>query len=118
MRFTELICLSVFLAVFSTMFASSLSQLRKLDRELEFVRNKTESMIFISSSFKESCRGKGFSSFEEWSRGCKALWQLKSIEWNRFDTSKETIYYGAWSGVYGNGRVFAKKGEKENESKY
>jgi len=108
------------MAICSALFADSLSQLRKLDRDLEFIKKKTDSMIFISDSFRQLCKGRGFSSFEEWGQVCKELWQLESIEWKPCDNSENEIteiYCGTWSGVYGSGQVYARKGEKLNESK-
>lgn len=36
---------------------------------------------FIAESFKNTCRGKGFSSFEEWQKCCRRMFSLEYIAW-------------------------------------
>ena len=109
MRFSELICLSVLAALFSTMLSDGLSQLIKLEKKLSCIRKKTESLHFISESFKNACEDKGFSSFDEWETVCSALWELDSIEWKIISQGENEIYYGSWKGESGNGEVYAQK---------
>ena len=117
MRFTEVICLSVVLALFSTLFAGIYRQISIMDRKLELLEKNTDSMIFISGSFTALCNGKGFSSFEEWEKACTSMWQLEKIGWEYIGESGvepgNEIYRGSWNGPYGNGEVFAKKGESK-----
>ena len=112
MRFTNLVCLSVLLAVFSSMFTGFYKEFVTMDRKLEALRNHTDSLVFISGSFTALCKGKGFSSFEEWQRVCKIMWQLESIEW---EYAGGEIYCGRWNGPYGSGEVFAKKQVMNND---
>lgn len=85
-----------------------LTQLAKADSELEVIRRKTDSLIFISESFFNSCKGKGFSSLDEWEKACAALWKLESIEWKALEEKGEIIYMGKWNGPYGSGEVYGK----------
>ena len=105
MRYVQLIILSVILTLFSSMFSSTFFQIIKIDRKLELVRKETDSLIFISESFCNSCSGVGFDSLEEWKRVCSDMFQLETIEWFCCDN----LYCGKWSGPYGSGEVYAKR---------
>lgn len=111
MKLVELICLSLILALFSSAFTRLYSQLLKLDDRLLEVKRKSDSLIFISESFCNTCQGKGFSSFDKWKTGCGSLWQLEKIEWECLDEG-DALFYGRWSGPYGDGEVYARKTEK------
>lgn len=108
MRFVELICLSVIITLFSSAFTKLYSQLLRLDDRLVEIRKKSESLIFISESFCNTCQGKGFSSFDSWKAGCGSLWQLESIEWECLE-EEGALYCGRWSGPYGSGEVYGRK---------
>ncbi len=114
MRFPELICFSLLLALFSSLCSSFLFQVKRLNSHLEEIRAETNSLIFISQSFCNTCKGKGFKSLEEWEGVCSALWKLEKIEWTssevkNFDEEKSRLIHGSWSGPYGSGEVYAKK---------
>ena len=66
MRFTDVIVLFVILGVFSPVFASEITALRKMDCRIEQLREENDSLSFISESFYKTCEGRGFSSLEEW----------------------------------------------------
>ena len=89
----------------------TLSNTIALDKELENVQKKTEALIFISESFRASCQGNGFSSFEEWKQVCGSMWQLENIEWKSESLQGNKIYYGKWKGPYGAGEVYVNEGE-------
>jgi len=108
MRITDLICLSVILAVFSSVFTGVYSQLLKMDKQIEEVRKKSDSMTFISQSFYSSCKGKGFSSLDEWKTVCAEMWALESIDWECVGGEKSGLYKGVWNGPYGSGEVYGK----------
>ena len=109
MKLTDLICLSVILAVFSSFVAGFFSQCIKLDKQVEVLRRKSESMKFISESFYNSCKGKGFSSLDEWKAVCGTLWNLENIEWEKYGGEESGLYRGKWIGPYGSGEVYGKK---------
>ena len=106
MKLVHLICLSVILALFSSVFSDIYLQLLRMESRLEETKKKYDSLIFISQSFCKVCQGEGFSSFEEWEAGCGSLWQLDSIKWECVNSS---LYCGKWTGPYGNGEVYARK---------
>lgn len=112
MRFSELIFLSVILAVFFTTFTGLFSQFLQLNERVEEVRNKADSMQFISESFYNVCEGKGLASFDEWKRVCTGLWNLDCIEWKSVEESESMLIYGKWSGPYGCGEVYATESKK------
>ena len=109
MKLVDVICLYVILALFSSAFVGMYSQILKLDSELEVMRKKTDSLIFISESFCNSCQGKGFSSFDEWKRVCAGMWKLEKIEWKYLGKTGENddgLWCGKWEGPYGSGEVY------------
>ena len=125
MRFTELICFSLILCLCSISVSGSLSGISKIDKRICELKRKSDSLFFISESFKKVCncgddgdgRKNGSRSFEEWADMSRSLWKLESIEWKIFENtrneeSKEIIYYGCWNGPYGKGEVYARKSEK------
>ncbi len=74
-----------------------------------------DSSRFISESFRETCNGKGFKSFVDWQKTCKAMWKLDYISWTRADSfmlvenpDKGDLFYGKWIGPYGDGQVYGR----------
>ena len=119
MRYTELIFFSIILSFLSVIISASLLHISRLDKKLVEIRRKTDSLIFISESFSRVCEDEisGAQAFDKWKHMCKELWNLEEIEWEIFEASENPIYYGRWTGTYGNGEVYGKKAVKENESK-
>ena len=109
MKYTQLICFSILLALFSSVFSSSYSQLFKMEKKLDETRRKCDSLIFISESFSATCKGKGFSSLNEWEKVCRSLWKLESIDWKFCNGPDSGLCFGRWSGPYGSGQVYAIK---------
>ena len=118
MRYTELICLLLFISFSSSIISTSVSQISKLNKNLEEIRKKTESLIFISDSFSKICEDEtaDIKTFDEWKNMCKGLWNLEQIEWESCPAVDKEIYFGRWTGPYGNGEVYGKKAVS-NESK-
>ena len=113
MRFAELICFSVILALFSSLFSSQIFLISKMDRRLETIKKEADSMVFISESFL-----KGFSSLDEWKTVCSSMWNLEEIEWSFTVTEKSSddeegkkvgFYSGSWKGPFGSGEVYEKE---------
>ena len=109
MRFVELICFSVILALFSSLCSGFIFQIRRLDHQLEKIQLETDSLVFISQSFCNACKGKGFSSLDEWKLACRDMWQLEKIEWTSCGQKESGLIHASWSGPYGSGEVYAKK---------
>ncbi len=105
MRFLEVILISVMLCLFSSLFAESLSQIRKMDSVIEEYYLKTASLDFISQSFCNVCSGKGFKDFYDWEKVCAAMWNLETIEWESVD---HDLCKGSWTGPWGSGEVFCR----------
>ena len=55
---------------------------------------------FIAESFRNSCKGEGFDSLEEWQECCKSLFNLEEINWKSVDEqnliNEEELMYGSW----------------------
>ena len=109
MRFVELICFSLILAVFSSLCSSFIFQLGRLDHQLEKIKAERDSLVFISQSFSNAGKGKGFASLDEWKQVCSAMWKLEKIEWSNCGEGEGGLIHGSWSGPYGSGEVYAKK---------
>ena len=112
MRFSQVIGLSVLLVIFFSMLSGACKNISELDKRLLQVERKTDSLIFISESFSDLCKGKGFSSFEEWEGTCKSLWKLEAISW---EIKEDEVMRAVWSGPYGSGEVYCKREVKNDE---
>ena len=115
MRLSDVIVLSVILSIFSTVYAGEISVLRKMDCRIEELREKNDSLCFISESFYKTCEGRGFSSLEEWKTVCQRLWQLESIEWKyvrpfdiRSDGNGLNLMCGTWRGCDGVKEIYCR----------
>ena len=108
MRLVDLICLSVIIALFSSAFSGFYSQMSRIDKKVAELRKRTDSMLFISKSFYNSCEGKGFASLDEWKKVCAEIWKLESIDWETIGGTKSGLYRGKWKGPYGSGEVYGK----------
>lgn len=115
MRLSDVIVLSVILSIFSTVYAGEISVLKKMDNRIEELREKTDSLSFISESFYKTCEGRGFSSLEEWKTVCQRLWQLESIEWKyvmpvdiRCDGNVSQLLRGSWCGCDGVKEIYCR----------
>lgn len=109
MRFVELICFSVVLAVFSSGMSGLLYQIRMLDKRAGELKKRTDILLFVSESFYNTCQGKGFSSLEEWKSGCGVLLKLDEIDWEVSEKYAGGLYCGKWKSPYGNGEVYFTK---------
>ena len=115
MRYTELICLSVILGISASLFSGFISQISRMDRELEELRKETSSMVFISEYFTAACQKNDCRELEEWKKLCGALWKLESIEWESFGEGENQIFCGSWKGETGSCQVYAKRQVREIE---
>lgn len=109
MRYTDLICFSLILVLFSSITYGLFSQILKSEKKIEELRKQSDSLIFISESFYDLCRGEGFSSFDEWKRVCGELWELESIESGFSGDAENPLYWGSWKGPYGEGKVYERR---------
>ena len=90
------------------MFSAQLFQIKKIDEQLMLLKKQVDSITFISGSFCNSCKEKGFHNLDEWKVVCKKMWKLEEIEWSCFKSGEELIYFGKWNGPYGRGEVYEK----------
>ena len=111
MRYTDLICFSLILVLFSSTISGLFSQILKSERHIDELRKQTDSLIFISESFYDLCRGEGFSSLDEWKRVSGQLWELESIESGVSGDEENPLFWGRWKGPYGEGEVYGRRQE-------
>ena len=105
MRLINIFVSLILFGVISLGFGSGLETCRKLDqRYFSLSKNKT-SKEFVTKSFINTCKGKGFSDLNEWQLVCRELFNIEYIAWanaNDFmDVSmantNEDLFYGAWT---------------------
>ena len=96
MRFVELICFSLILAVFSSLCSSFIFQLGRLDHQLEKIKAERDSLVFISQSFSNAGKGKGFASLDEWKRVCSAMWKLVKLWRRRRRINSWKLVWSVW----------------------
>ena len=106
MRFLDVILICVILALSSSVFSKQIFSLKKLNDAESQLRACETCLKFVSRSFCNSCKGKGFASLEEWQKVCAAMWKLENINW---DVQKDNLLHGCWSGPYGSGEVYCHK---------
>ena len=109
MKLVHIICFATLLALASSLFSSMLFELKELDKRIEKLCKKTDSLVFISTSFCNCCQGKGFEDLDEWKQVCSSMWDLTDIEWTYSEKDDNGLFYGSWKGPYGSGEVYAKK---------
>ena len=69
---------------------------------------------FIAESFRNTCKGKGFDSLEEWKLCCNALFDLEYINWEQVNNEPQNLklLYAEWKGkdlfVECSGEVFCR----------
>lgn len=109
MRLVHIICYASLLALSASLFSTGFFETREIDRRIEKLCKKTDSLIFISRSFCNSCEGKGFENLDEWKQVCCSMWNLTDIHWIYSEDEDNGLFYGNWKGPYGSGEVYAKK---------
>lgn len=91
------------------------SAYRKINEKNIYIKEKIDSYMFISESFKNTCNGFGFESLSEWQSECKNLWQLDYIAWTEADdfmivkeSEKGKLMFGTWVGPFGIGEIYCR----------
>lgn len=118
MKFTAI--LAVFLAGSMLMLSGmcGLRNLKRLDAKNVEIRREVNCMNFVAESFRNTCRGKGFASLNEWQKACRAMWQLDYIGWANAcdfmivpdDKNQEPLFYGKWILKNSEYEVYCRKG--------
>lgn len=101
MKLINLIVPVLILLMLGTVAVSACTGNFELVEKKRGIRRKTESLEFISESFRLSCNGKGFENLDEWKLKNSLLWNLDEIGWEK----KGNVFRGFWKGPAGNGEV-------------
>ncbi len=119
MRLVEVILLAVFLSLFCGIFCDCITSIRKLDVEINLARKKKDCVCFISKSFRNTCKGIGFETFEEWEKTCRSMWLLEEIGYGVEESGKDkNLMFGKWNGPYGSGIVYYRRKNESQDQRY
>ena len=106
-----LVSSSLFLAAFA-----GIKTCQSVKREAALCREKTCADRFVYESFRNTCKGKGFSDLNHWQVTCRALLKLDYIGWCNsedfmIDEVPETgkLMYGRWIGNNCEGEVYCRE---------
>lgn len=96
-----------------------------LDKKARLLQKAYTQKRFMAESFRNTCRGKGFSSLEEWQNCCSSMFHLEYISWcdskeflEQPDTETSVLMYGKWICQdldKGSGEVFCNMEESIDE---
>lgn len=110
MRLIEILLSLSFIFVFSIAIGRFSFAFNDVNTRICEVKEKSDSLFFISESFRKTCEGKGFSSLEEWQKVCGAMWKLDYIAWSDacefMPVEKGEIFYGTWRNSSLSGEVY------------
>jgi len=88
------------------------------------LQRKIDSSKFISESFRNTCRGVGFTSLNQWQKVCKDLWNLDYIGWSNAsefmvidESVNGTLLYGKWYNNLLEGEVYSRVKNEEYSNK-
>lgn len=136
MKFYELIILMVLMTVWGVLISGQLKQIMTIEERVEHSFDAAQAYRFISESFRNTCEGKGFKSFDDWEDCCRALWEQKLdyIKWDCVGNSASVsdvsgvngvsemktgrfmedgdLFCGRWSYMGESGEVFARRKNK------
>lgn len=112
MRIYDLILFLGAFACLSGLYGKSITKTVKAAEEKVVLQKKADSSEFIIKSFRNTCDGLGFASFDDWKDTCKVMWKLEYIGYEK----KNGVWRGFWKGPSGEGEVFQKERGNENFS--
>lgn len=118
MKFLDVMIFLFVFSIFCVLFSGELNLYFELvNKNNEYIEKKTE-YEFISTSFRNSCQGKGFKSLYQWQKVCKDLFNLEYIGWSNADEFmilsdeiKNPVLYGNWRSKEHEGEVYWMEGE-------
>ena len=99
MRFIDLIVVMILLSLGGFSLSAQIRQIQALDKSVQKKKLERDSYIFISSSFRNAAKGKGFNSFDEWEKSCGAMWNPDFIGWEKAGDFENggRLFLGKWS---------------------
>ena len=88
---------AVFLCIIFCTFRNAVFVSQQLEQRVQNEFLSYSAKRFIAQSFKNTCSGKGFKSFEQWQLTCNALFKLDSIAFEK--STNGSIVYASWNGT-------------------
>ena len=100
MKLYTVVIAAFFLCIFSTVIRDSVYYAVKFEQSVNQEFLSYSAKKFIAQSFKNTCNGKGFNSFEQWKLVCRTLFELESINYEQTfcDSGSEKLMYAKWTG--------------------
>lgn len=111
MKLTEVVIIVGIFFSLSLFGVQSFLLMDKLNTKNRNLAREVNCEKFIAESFRNTCKGKGFKSLNEWQVTCREMFDLDYIGWSNasdfmevnYETCSKNLYYGKWifSGVDG-----------------
>ena len=100
MKLYSLVITAAFLCVFYISLRDAVFFAGRLEQRVEQAFLSYSAKKFIAQSFKNTCRGKGFASLEEWKLTCNSLFSLESISYETsYDSTDKSLLCARWVGA-------------------
>ena len=97
MRLYSVTITALFLCIIFCSFRNGVFFATRLEAQVQQEFLSYSAKKFISQSFKNTCKQKGFENPEQWQKVCKALFNLKSISYEPYSTENKIIH-AVWCG--------------------
>ena len=115
MKLYTVIITAAFLCIISSSLSNALFYGRTFDEKIRQYSLSYSAKKFIAQSFKNTCRGKGFKSLDQWQLVCKSLFSLDSISYEESGGGQNNLMHAKWKGSGKiekcSGEVYIKKEE-------
>lgn len=115
MKLINVVVNLVIVSICSASINSSFNKYKILKKNNSELKQKINSVYFLSESFRNTCEGKGFDSLNTWQKVCRDLYGLDYIGWADAESFMEVsnpekgkLFYGAWMNGEGIKEVYCR----------
>ncbi len=104
MRLHTALIILTFIGIMSISVLNYLTCVKTLDKKEHNLFITCSGKRFIAESFRQTCKGRGFETLEEWQLTCRRLFKLEYIAWCSSDEfmideggkDNPPLMYGKW----------------------
>ena len=104
MRLHTALIILTFIGIMSISVLNYLTCVKTLDKKEHNLFITCSGKRFIAESFRQTCKGRGFETLEEWQLTCRRLFKLEYIAWCSSDDfmiddaggDNSPLMYGKW----------------------